>query len=57
MKADHNEADSPTRFGAYGDVVDMAVKVPTLSGFLVAVAVGTFIWATHRLRRQGTERR
>jgi hypothetical protein len=36
--------------GSYGDAVDMAVKVPTLTGFLVALAAATFVWAWRQLR-------
>src|SRR4029453_18949708 len=41
---DNDEGATRARLGAYGDVVDMAVKVPTLSGVLVALPAGTLFW-------------
>jgi hypothetical protein len=49
---DNDEAAIRARLGAYGDVVDMAVKVPTLSGVLVALAAGTFVWLWHHFGRR-----
>jgi hypothetical protein len=49
---DNDEAATRARLGAYGDVVDMAVKVPTLSGVLVALAAGTFVWVWHHIGRR-----
>jgi hypothetical protein len=48
MSTDPDPADQAT-LGGHGDAVDMAAKVPTLSGFLVALAAGAFVWIWHRL--------
>jgi hypothetical protein len=48
MRTDPDPADQAD-LPSYGDAVDMAAKVPTLSGFLVARAAGTFVWLWHRL--------
>jgi hypothetical protein len=48
MSTDPDPADQAA-LGGYGDAVDMAAKVPTLSGFLVALAAGTFLWLWLRL--------
>ena len=50
MSTDADLADSEAALRGYGDAVDMAAKVPTLSGFLVALAAGTFVWAWRQLR-------
>jgi hypothetical protein len=51
----NNDYDATgANLGAYGDVLDMAVKVPTVSGVLVALAVGTFVWVWNQFRRPRT---
>jgi CRISPR/Cas system-associated exonuclease Cas4 (RecB family) len=50
--ATRDEADSNVALAGYGSALDMAVKVPTLSGALVALAAGTFVWVWLQLRRR-----
>ena len=50
--ASRDEADSNAAVAGYGSAVDMAVKVPTLSGALFALAAGTLVWAWRQLRRR-----
>jgi hypothetical protein len=45
-----DEADTNAALGGYGDAVDVAVKVPTLTGAIVALAAGTLVWAWRWLR-------
>jgi hypothetical protein len=52
MSTDQNEADTNAVLGGYGDAVDMAAKAPTLTGVLVALVAGSFVWAWQRLRRR-----
>jgi len=52
---DNDEAATRARLGAYGDVVDMAVKVPTLSGVQVALAAGTLVWMWDHFQRRQTD--
>jgi hypothetical protein len=52
MEMGPNQAESDADLGGYGDAVDMAVKVPTLSGFVVALVAGTLIWAWHQFRQR-----
>jgi hypothetical protein len=50
-----DEADSNAALAGYGSAIDMAVKVPTLSGALFALATGTHVWAWRQLRRLRTD--
>jgi hypothetical protein len=47
-----NQNDTNAALGGYGDAVDMAAKVPTLTGVLVALAAASFVWAWQKLRRR-----
>ena len=42
--------EAEAALGSYGDAVDMAVKVPTLSGVLVAFVLVSAAWAWRHLR-------
>jgi hypothetical protein len=48
------EAEKDAALGSYGDAVDMAAKVPTLAGVVVALAAVTMIWVWRKLRRPRT---
>jgi hypothetical protein len=48
MVADHDEI----ALGGYGDAVDLAVKVPTLPGIIVALISATVVFAWRQLRRR-----
>jgi hypothetical protein len=50
--ATRDETDSNTAVAGYGSAIDMAVKIPTLSGALFALAAGTLVWAWRQLRRR-----
>jgi hypothetical protein len=47
----HDGAESEAGLGEYGDAVDMAIKVPTLAGVIVALFVVAIVWAWRRTRR------
>jgi hypothetical protein len=50
--ATRDETDSNAAIAGYGSAIDMAVKIPTLSGALFALAAGTLVWAWRQLRRR-----
>jgi hypothetical protein len=51
----HDVAESEAGLGEYGDAVDMAIKVPTLSGVLVTLFVAALVWAWRKSRRLDRE--
>jgi hypothetical protein len=53
MAAERDEIDA-SALGSYGDAVDMAVKVPTLTGVLIALAAATLVWSWRTLRQRRT---
>jgi hypothetical protein len=50
--ATRDETDSNDAVAGYGSAIDMAVKIPTLSGALFALTAGTLVWAWRQLRRR-----
>jgi hypothetical protein len=46
-----DDADTEAALGAYGDAVEMAVRVPTLTGVLFALVTITVVWAWRHARR------
>jgi hypothetical protein len=52
MSPDQSEPNDEAALRDYGDAVDLAVKVPTLTGVVVALVAASFVWAWQRLRRR-----
>jgi hypothetical protein len=50
--ATRDEADNNAAVAGYGSAIDMAVKVPTLSGAFFALAAGSLVWAWRQVRRR-----
>jgi hypothetical protein len=48
-------AESEVGLGEYGDAVDLAVKVPTLTGVIVALVIAALVWAWRKSRRPDRE--
>jgi hypothetical protein len=52
MSGDQGETNDGAALGGYGDALDMAGKVPTLTGVLVALAAAGLVWMWQRLSRR-----